>query len=113
MAYKITAEYVCGGAIKDRTKALAEKLQALSDGGLDLEIAQVEVPFSLSGGVDGLSEGKFEVLHGESERSLHANDVGEDGIDSAQEFPSRLLVDLESLDELIVPREAVDGGGPG
>lgn len=38
MAYKITAEYVCGGAIKDRTKALAEKLQALSDGGLDLEM---------------------------------------------------------------------------
>jgi len=38
MAYRITKEYVCGSAIKDRPDALAEKLRALAEGGLDLEM---------------------------------------------------------------------------
>ncbi|MGD8453682.1 MAG: hypothetical protein PVJ57_17860 [Phycisphaerae bacterium] len=38
MAYRITKEFVCGGAIKDTTASLAETLRALSAGGLDLEM---------------------------------------------------------------------------
>ena len=38
MTYRITNEYVCGGAIEDSTEALAERLRALSEGGLDLEM---------------------------------------------------------------------------
>jgi hypothetical protein len=38
MAYQISEQYVCAGAIEDRTGALAEKLSALRDGGLDLEM---------------------------------------------------------------------------
>jgi hypothetical protein len=38
MAYRITKEYVCGSAIEDRPDALAEKLRALAEGGLDLEM---------------------------------------------------------------------------
>lgn len=38
MAYRISKEHVCGSAIEDRPDALAEKLRALAEGGLDLEM---------------------------------------------------------------------------
>ncbi len=38
MSYRITKEHVWVGALDDRTGALAEKLQALSEGGLSLEL---------------------------------------------------------------------------
>lgn len=38
MSYRITNEFVCGGAISDRTEALADALQTLTDAGLDLEM---------------------------------------------------------------------------
>lgn len=38
MAYRITKEFVCGGAVKDSTAALAQTLRKLSTGGLDLEM---------------------------------------------------------------------------
>ena len=38
MSYRITDEYVCGGAISDKTEALAGALQTLTDAGLDLEM---------------------------------------------------------------------------
>ncbi|MCK4343007.1 MAG: hypothetical protein KAY37_14935 [Phycisphaerae bacterium] len=38
MSYRITKEYVWAGAIADQIGALAEKLRALSAGGLDLEL---------------------------------------------------------------------------
>lgn len=38
MDYRITKEYVWSGTIPDRPGALAERLRALHDGGLDLEL---------------------------------------------------------------------------
>ena len=38
MTYRITKEHVWVGAIPDRADALAEKLRALRDGGLNLEL---------------------------------------------------------------------------
>lgn len=38
MKYRITKEHVWIGTLEDRAGALAEKLAALSDGGLDLEL---------------------------------------------------------------------------
>lgn len=38
MEYRITNEFVCGGAIEDRTEVLAHTLRALADQGLDLEM---------------------------------------------------------------------------
>lgn len=38
MDYRITKEYVWSGGIPDRPDALAEKLRALRDGGLNLEL---------------------------------------------------------------------------
>ena len=38
MSYRITNEYVCGGAISDKTEALAETLRTLTEAGLDLEM---------------------------------------------------------------------------
>lgn len=38
MSYRITREHVWGGAIEDRTGALAERLHGLAEGGLDLQM---------------------------------------------------------------------------
>lgn len=38
MSYRITDEFVCGGAIHDSSAALAQTLETLAEGGLDLEM---------------------------------------------------------------------------